>query len=122
MLVAMLFFSNVGVHAEASNPKDMQTHTQNRSYISADDPGWNRMVDPEVCAAMKFVGIARCSENNFTGLSGFLDLNGKSLVTKDMIGKPTKVQNRAIADAIRRNAALFADGNLTAAAAARWRM
>lgn len=103
-----------------------------RRFLGYGNVGWKMQGDANVCAALKEVGVA-CDYNTRGDLTMFLAVNGKALfpwqgktnpwVTDDtliklgfpddvFVGRPA--QNKEIAAAVRRNAKLFKNGDLTA--------
>lgn len=105
--------------------------SQSMSFHGPDHVGWTKNGDGEVCKALKGVKLG-CDYNTRYTLSMFLTVNGKGLFPAAGNTNPyfTKfepeymdhddgfigrlVQNKMLADAIRRNTNLFKGGDLSA--------
>jgi hypothetical protein len=96
-----------------------------RDLVGANDPGWRKMGPKNVCAALQAVEVS-CDFNTLRTLLRFLSINGqgpflsdravvRSCTSEDcFVGRTA--QNKRLAAAVRGNARLFREGDLTAEA------
>jgi hypothetical protein len=134
-ILACIVFANVAGAASSDLKSFMQVE---RVRMGTDNPGYKMQGQGEVCEALRSVGLG-CSYNERYHLIDFLQENGVVLFpckggtnpyTKDRcdrepydwhnyIGQP--VQNKMLAQAVRRNRNLFVKGNLTKEQVKKWK-
>ena len=148
LLVMLLVTATSGVSAADRTPwyeKDPKPATlraafaEDMRFLGADNPGYRMVAGGALCEALRKVKLP-CDYNARSSLSMFLAVNGKGLFpaaggtnpyhNPPKAGDPRpddgyigrSVQNKMMLEALRRNAHLFKNGDLTASAVkTRWR-